>query len=633
MSEILTEFTTDLESLDSIADLETVGRIYEIAINGVGYMLYDGNEDTENQDLVYRREVVPLDPERLATSDTPFSEAVQRYVFQSFSSFLAGAGQRHLYRDGSIDNAYLDSEGVDPFQRDGLSLLHSASRELATAHTAVRIAVVGDVLYAQTGDNDFTYVSTPGGSETGFSVAAATTIVDLATDGQSWYAAAGTASIFKGTTSDPGAKWDTLTAGTDVRVVEWAGQRICAAYVGPSGSTPNVFSTFTGAGAEEVASGRLVLPAGWTITSITDGNGYVFFGAYSGNVGVVYAWQVGSSDTPFLAWRLPPGHLPRAVRWYQGNVMVWATDDDRLVAYRAIPDTSGQLTPTFAFELTGYAGGYDVGEWAGDEALVFYPKSSASTKAGIGAFNLETGGYCNWLASSVAGLVRGVDRWQGRLVFSVDGDGVWSENPSTFVSTGWLETSIDDHGSTLDKVYDALTVVVDPLIADESLNVSYTTDGGASYTTWSDATMASAGLKRQTTDLSKKASSIGLKITLNGPGTSTPTMYSAQIRQHMHGLADQVVQWPIDCGDVVTDLKGRPLSENGPGKGAARARTLESLVQSRVVAQDRDWPATGTTDTWEIVSAQTRSRALFDRKAGKNVLRDVCVVTARRKFK
>lgn len=633
MSEVIVSFSTDQEGLSAITALATVGRIYEVAINGAGYMLYDGHAG-EDQDLRYIRETVPLDAERLSTTETPFSENVQRYSFKAWSDWRGGSGQRFQDRESSLANAFKDSSGIDPFSNDNeLTLLTSTSRELATAYTAVRLAVVGDVLYAQTGAKQFTYVSTPGGAETAFSVAAATTIVDVDTDGQSWYAAAGTAGIFKGTTADPGAKWDTLTAGTDVRVVSWAGQRVCAAYLGAASSTPNVFTTFTSAGAEEVASGRLILPVGWTITSITDGNGYVFFSAHSGNVGVIYAWQVGSSSAPFVALRMSPGHLPRSVRWYQGNVMVWATDDTRMVAYRCVPADTGQLTPTFAFELTGYSGGYAVGGWVGDEALVFWPRHDAAA-AGLGAFNLETGGYCNWIASTVAGVVRSVARWQGRLVFGVDGDGVWSENPSAYVTSGWVTTSVTDSASSLDKIYDSLNLVVEPLLTNESVDVAYALDGsGVTYTAWAAATITGAGLKRKTTELGVKAPSVTWKFTLNGPGTSRPKLYVAQMRFHAHGLADTIVQLPIDCGDNVADLRGVPLAENGPGAGAARARTLEQLTQARVVFQDRDYPVTATTETWEVVRVQVRSTAIWDRKAARNMLRDVAVVTMRKLLK
>ena len=52
-------------------------------------MLYDNRENLP--DLRYRRQTVPLDPERLATGETPFNEAVERYVFTGFDDFSGGA--------------------------------------------------------------------------------------------------------------------------------------------------------------------------------------------------------------------------------------------------------------------------------------------------------------------------------------------------------------------------------------------------------------------------------------------------------------------------------------------------------------------------------------------------------------
>ena len=226
----------DIDDVYDYDDLESVGNIYQVGINGVGYMLADAPNEP-----AYRKQVVPLDPDRLATTSTPFSEAIERYSFASLSDATGGAGQRWLNRATSDGTMFYSSEGVDPFTTEGeITLLNTAStEEVDNTYASARSTVVGTVLYTQTGASALKHVSTPGGTETALSItdgSGAVTITDLTSDGQYWYAATGSA-VLRGTTSDPGANWSTV----DCYKVKWAGGRICAASKS-SGSTPNVLS-------------------------------------------------------------------------------------------------------------------------------------------------------------------------------------------------------------------------------------------------------------------------------------------------------------------------------------------------------------------------------------------------------
>src|SRR5690606_8770459 len=115
----------------------------EVGLNGKGYMLYD-NRDSDGQRWEYRRAVIPLDPPRLATSDTPFSEAIERYTFQGWSGFEDGAGQRFANRPRSSPVAYWDSEGINPFDRSGLELLPAMSQVIESAFSGLQCRIAGE---------------------------------------------------------------------------------------------------------------------------------------------------------------------------------------------------------------------------------------------------------------------------------------------------------------------------------------------------------------------------------------------------------------------------------------------------------------------------------------------------------
>jgi hypothetical protein len=68
-----TTFSTGTLAITHDAN-SAVGRIYEIGINSVGYMLDDTAERT------IKRQTAHLQADRFATGETPFSEAIDRYT-------------------------------------------------------------------------------------------------------------------------------------------------------------------------------------------------------------------------------------------------------------------------------------------------------------------------------------------------------------------------------------------------------------------------------------------------------------------------------------------------------------------------------------------------------------------------
>jgi hypothetical protein len=222
----------------------------------------------------------------------------------------------------------------------------------------------------------------------------------------------------------------------------------------------------------------------------------------------------------------------------------------------------------------------------------------------------------------------------GRLFFSVWGGDlshrVYMVNPSSYVATGWLRTSVSDKGSSLDKIWDRLTVITDPLPAGTSVSVQQSLDGGASYLPVSGGTMDTPGATTLDVPLGQRGISQSVEVTLNGTGTATPVLRIIQSRLHPFNLADELIQIPIDCGDEVSDLRGRPLKENGPGAGVARARYLASLAQSRVKYQDIDWRWTGISYICEVVGVEVVTVGTYDRHHGKQRHRQIALVTLRR---
>lgn len=625
--------SVEYPDVHSFADESAVGRLYQIGINGDGFMLADNPE----KGMEYQRTVVPLDPQRLATSDTPFSEAIERYSFAAADDWDAGAGQRYYHRGASTASAYWDSTGLDPFTEKGrIKLLNATALEEAETYAGLKLVVVGDDLYYVSSATEVSRIQSAGASPTDITVAGGITISDLASDGQYWYIADGS-NIYRGTTSTPGSAW----SSQDALEVTWAAGRICAA-VASSGSTPNRFTTLNDAGAEDKANGHLTLPVGSTITLGDTTNGHFYFGGYAGTAGSVYAWKLGVDESgdffvPFEALKMPGGMIPTSVATGGGYVWVRGyraegSSQGQAVVLQCVPDGSGSLVATTLVELAaiGTAADHQVGAMCSYEDLMLFGwKTMTAAKAGVGAVSLTTGGYAKWYQASLDGDVSSIAVWKGLPVFAVKGRGIYRVNSAAFETAGTLETSLFDGASALFKIWDDVSLTMDPLTSGESITASVTVDSGATFTALANGSV-SESLKSHTVAISKQAKELGLKLVFVGSGSGDCALTFLSTRFHPLGLADTLVQIPVDCGDQLKGLNGAPLPENGEGKGVLRARTLQNLVQTRVRFQDIDWHVTGATESYEVESCEIEAISLYEPSRSGSALRMIAKLTLRK---
>lgn len=592
--EIVTVFI-QLSAEAALAVAPLVGTQYDVAINGHPYRLrWDPDRQFSRQ-----RGAIPLNPERLATTDTPFSEAIDRYTFQAYDDFHSGAGQRLIQRDDSVNSAYYRSEHVNPFVEGEVTLLHDVDQSLVDDYANIQMVTVGDTLYVLTAADELKYTSngtsytTISGIDDG---AGATTILDLTSDGVAWYAATGR-SIMKSVTTDPGAAWSAVEA---VKVM-WAADRIMATRESVGSAADNELVTVNAAGLEDDILITLPVDTHIHLGGVVGGFFY-FCGANN-----VYSWQLGGDPldppAPVVAWQLPEGLDCDAVGAFGGSVWIRTTVEGAAQVYRGIPGDDGSLTPFLVTDIPDTGEDTSIGTFASYRDEVFFTWSNLyAGETGCGAINLVSGGWAKWISAPVEGLVNDLTVWQGRIALAVQGEGVYIEDPTEYRLEGTIDTSISDSRSLIDKMVDAVYINSAPLGAAEEIEVLISFNSGLSYT--SIGTLFGAGTTRRTFDVDESALSVGLRLRLVGDGTSTPTFLASMVQLHpFGGLVDTILILPIHLQDKMKGLNDAAKT-NPRGWAAREARYLEGLAHSVVSVQDIDYHLTGHLERFEVDSVQ-----------------------------
>lgn len=615
--------------------LDTVGRLYDVAIAGVGYMLSDDPAGDTGQGR-YQRATQTLQPPEYATGGAAHSQSVDRYQFNQTLNGRNGAGQRFYDHPDSDPQRFWLSQNVDPFSDpDVIRLYPNPDKRLDTTTLSGvpnGLIRIGDKFYTTgtTKVRQYSDAATPVVTD----VTVPITPTSICTDGASWYVGGGTGEIYKSTgTTAPVTPIYCVAGG--IEALSYAADRLC-------GWKEDRWTTWTLDGVEEITGGRLgfddlagfregpsVELAGFVYTSLLTPTGAVRF----------YCWDI-TDAAPFLALELGPAPNPTSqlavqIHAFSGALYCsWQQEGsfsrERTVVYRLIPTPEGSLTPTVVAELINGvdvpgpqsgASGQPSPYWANDGRFVYLAY-------GRYVFTIDpvTGGLCNRhhhgaaMPANALSWSYGALAYGGRLLnlvndvdeYDVGGFAqthLEDYNPEVkgFAGSGKIEYSAVDRTSARSKRFDEITVRFRPLPANTTVVVDYTVDDGATWTTLE--TVSVTGTEVHTEALGVTARELRVRLTLTtSDNVSTPEVLSVEVKSHGLADSDTFVVLPIRCADEQKLLNKANDVSGGPGVGAARVRTLEGLVGTVVNFQDVDWAVGEAEEVVEIESCQLVNR-------------------------
>lgn len=433
---------------------------YMVSLAGRGFMV-----DTNSN--LFRHQSIPLLRSQADQSLQPGEQSVNPEDLwrRRQSTWHAGSGQEEYDADEDSDGRrFYRSKGVDPWTRNELRLLPATTEIHSTSNTNLKMAVAGARLYLLDGTSikyteDLSTIS----DVTGESGTAGTHITS---DGKQVYVACGSDGIYVSDTGSTAfAKGVTGTVAgcryVKGRLFAWA-----------ANSLYNVVAYDTDT-PESLPTALLEHPNdSFAWVDVCEGPGFYYAAGVAGDKSLIYRTSVKSDGSGLEglveAAVLPDGEVIRSVYGYLGFVLIGTDKGIRF----GQPDASGNIvlgaliedaTAVRCFE------GQDRFVWFGWTGF-----DSASTGLGrmdLSVFNGTRPAYASDLMTSGSGAILDVVTFAGQRVFTVSGDGVYTED-TDLVGSGFVESGQISYGLYEQKVTTKVTVTHDAIAGSLKLEAS-----------------------------------------------------------------------------------------------------------------------------------------------------------------
>ena len=369
---------------------------------------------------------------------------------RSSSSWELGAGQV-MYDDENSDRQRVRAtKGIDVWTQGQATLLPATLLQATVAATAgyVQVESTAEHLYWV---DDETLVRSDLTSQANVTGAPASTVTSMVSTGSyilAGYESNGVYKVEGGNTLASPWITDALTPS----VVGWAKGRVIVAV---GNAIYNPITSFASAGTLPIP--LLTHPdSSFQWVGVAEGTSWIFMGGTSGDKSSIYRCIVRSDgtslDVPTVCGRLPDGEILTSLYGYVGALILGTNRGFRI----AEPNGNGDLIIGSLVDL-----GVSVVSMMGRGTFVYFGWTDYDdTSTGVGRMDLSnlTDGdnlvpaYASDLMADTQGMVAGIGYLNGRIVFGVNGVGVYKDSPTELVTSGTITTGIIRYGITEDKV-------------------------------------------------------------------------------------------------------------------------------------------------------------------------------------
>jgi hypothetical protein len=417
----------------------------------------------------------------------------------------------------------------------------------------------------------------------------------------------------------------------DYRVLGWAKDRLYGA-----GIKTGTQWAFREVGSGATSKEWLALPDGYQVTDIQELGPYVYFTANRNTVSKIYAFD--GTNTPFICLTMPPGENAVKLQPFLGaGCLIGARRVGSIspsfglgVLYRAFPQGSGHLT---AERVTTFGAddGKDYAPQAGSAYLdVAYIGRNfpAPNRTGLTAYFPATGGFARHVeASNATGVVVGAVMFKNHKMFTIDGQGVWSESSTGVLEpTGFVLSSVMDWNIDSNKILMKGELATMPLPAGSTATLEYTPDQGKTFTTVG-VQSATAGILVSAPIVNVQVQIAQTRATIT-PDTTTlvsPILKKAGLAA-LYGLKPRrLYKMAIKAYSYMTLKNGTDHPNSGPGLSVSIESFLQGLRDNQTVVQFQPpgWGEEQTSDIPQVRIGQMKVHRNWTQQSGWS---NICLV-------
>lgn len=426
--------------------------IADVAIGGHVYMI-DWSATTP---LLHRS--IPILKPPQDNSDSPGEQSVnpEGWWRRAGESWHEGAGQQVFDRKTSSAYRFRQSQGMYVWQDWSLSLLQDTDIKIISAQTNQKLAVAGGFLYYTDGATlrrtaDIS-VDTP--TFTTITGTPATQPSDITTDGFNIITCHGASGIYK--TTRGAATTAAHITGT-VTTLGFVKNRFIAAN---NNSLYDISALTVGGGGALPAAYFTHPNTDFVWVGFAEGDAAIYFAGFSGAKSLIYRAVIKADgtalDAPIIAGRLEEGEIVTSIYGYLGRFIFIGTN---MGWHLAIPNDSGDLrigsridtnTSVLCFE------GENEFVWFGWGNFASSPSATGLGRLSLKTFtntDLLTPAYASDLmVSGQTNNIRSIATFNGLRVLAVDQIGIFAEDSTKKVASGYIDTGEITYGITEHKV-------------------------------------------------------------------------------------------------------------------------------------------------------------------------------------
>ena len=515
---------------------QLVPDVFPVAINGRPYMLDMASNQMSRQFDARVRDSVDQSAEPGESALNP-----QGLWRRSQSSWHYGAGQEYSDTADAEPFRFFTSKGVDVWGKGKLSLLPDTTNVYTTTGTNLFVTTAGARLYGSDGQSlkfttDFNTVTTVTGTN-------ASAIFGVTSDGFNVFFSYADGNIDK-TTASIGTASDYITGISAGKLAYVKGRLMVAGQGADKHKMWNIV-TAPDSSANNPSPLFTHKNTNFQWVGFAGGQTHIYAAGVAGNISLVYKTQIENDATalaaPTVAAELPQGEIITCIYGYLGYIIIGteqgfrfcsATEDGNLVI--------GPLVETDS-AISAFAG---IGKY-----VYFGLTNFDATSTGIGRMDISVfisvnqPAFASDLMATAQGAVQDIHEFNGKPLFTVSGQGVFTPHATNLVASGFLRSGIYRWGVPDAKFIPKLDLRCLPLTGSVTLSVA--ADGGQ----FEDFTaFDTAEAKEKTLDgLESKIFEAEIKVTLtrSAGGTTGPTLTRWMARAYAAPLRSQIFTVPL----------------------------------------------------------------------------------------